>query len=238
MTPHIEAQVGEIAELVLFPGDPLRAKRIAEEFLTEVTPYNSVRNMLGFTGMATLPDGRRVRVSAQGSGMGMPSLSIYVNELFDHYGVKTIIRVGTCGSLHDTLHSGELVIAQGACSDSNLNRRRYKGLDFAPLPDPDLFVSAVLAARDSGWKHKVGNVLSADLFYADHAPDEWKMWAESGVLAVDMETAELYTVGARKGRKVLTILTVSDVIPTRESMTSIQRETCYARMVTLDLEAG
>jgi len=238
MTPHIEAEPGQIADLVLFPGDPLRAKRIAEEILEEAVPYNTVRNMLGFTGMATLPDGRRVRVSVQGSGMGMPSLSIYANELFDRFGVQTLIRVGTCGALQEHLHSGDLVIAQGGSSDSNLNRRRFKGLDFAPLPDPNLFVSAVLAVRERGWQTAIGNVLSTDLFYQDHAPEEWKMWAEAGVLAVEMETAELYTLATLKGRRALSVLTVSDVIPTRESMSAEQRETCYGRMVEIALASA
>ena len=237
MSIHISAEKGQVAKVVLLPGDPLRAKRIAEEFLTDTEQYNAVRNMLGYTGTVTLPDGRRVRVSVQGSGMGMPSLSIYANELF-HYGVQTLIRVGTCGALQEHLHSGDLVIAQGGSSDSNLNRRRFKGLDFAPLPDPNLFVSAVLAVRERGWQTAIGNVLSTDLFYADHAPEEWKMWAEAGVLAVEMETAELYTLATLKGRRALSVLTVSDVIPTKESMSAEQRETCYGRMVEIALASA
>ena len=172
MSLHINADPGQIAGTVLFPGDPLRAKRIADEVLRDVVQYNTVRGILGFTGVTTIPNFGEVRVSVQGSGMGMPSLSIYANELFNEFDVETIIRVGTCGGLRDDMKPGDLVIAQGACSDSNLNRRRFKGLDFAPLADADLFIAAVLAARARDWKIRAGNILSTDLFYADHDPNE------------------------------------------------------------------
>ena len=238
MSIHIGAKNGEIASVVLLPGDPLRAKRIADELMRDVVQYNTVRGMLGFTGVTTVPDAGEVRVSVQGSGMGMPSLSIYVNELFDSYNVKTIIRVGTCGALQDGMKPGDLVIAQGACSDSNNNRRRFKGLDFAPLPDAELFIRAVLAAQQRGWKVRMGNILSIDLFYNDHDPEEWKMWAAAGVLAVEMESAELFTLAARKGRKALSVLTVSDVLPIGEAMNAQQRETSFHRMVELALAAS
>lgn len=238
MSVHIAAAPGSIAPIVLLPGDPLRAKHIAETMLEDVHPYSTVRNMLGFTGIVRIPYvGKNVRVSVQGSGMGMPSLSIYVNELFNEYGVQIVVRVGTCGALHSDMSPGDLIIAQGACSDSSLNRRRYKGLDFAPLPDADLFVNAVLAIGEMGWKAGIGNILSTDLYYADHDPEEWKMWAASGVLAVEMETAELYTLAARASRRALSILTVSDVLPTHQAMTAEERETSYERMVQLALKA-
>lgn len=235
MSIHLGANRGQIAPVVLLPGDPIRAKRIAQDVLRDVVTYNTFRNMLGFTGMVNAPRAGDVRVSVQGSGMGMPSLSIYVNELFDQYDVQTIIRVGTCGALQENMKPGDLVIAQGACSDSNLNRRRYRCMDFAPLPDANLFVAAVLAARTRGWKARIGNVLSTDLFYADHDQEEWRMWAASGVIAVEMESAELYTLAARKGRRALCVLTVSDVLPTHEAMNAQQRETSFGRMVELAL---
>ncbi|MEK7619658.1 MAG: purine-nucleoside phosphorylase [Patescibacteria group bacterium] len=238
MSLHINADPGQIAGTVLFPGDPLRAKRIADEVLRDVVQYNTVRGILGFTGVTTIPNFGEVRVSVQGSGMGMPSLSIYANELFNEFDVETIIRVGTCGGLRDDMKPGDLVIAQGACSDSNLNRRRFKGLDFAPLADADLFIAAVLAARARDWKIRAGNILSTDLFYADHDPNEWKMWAASGVIAVEMETAELYTLAARKGRRALSVLTVSDVLPTHEAMNAHERETSFHRTVELALAAA
>jgi purine-nucleoside phosphorylase len=238
MSLHIGAEFGTIAPIVLLPGDPLRAQRIAQEMLQDAVPYNTVRGMLGFTGRVDIPSHGWVPVSVQGSGMGMPSLSIYANELFDQYGVEAIIRVGTCGGLRDDMRSGDLVIAQGACSDSSLNRRRFNGLDFAPLADANLFIAAVLAAREREWEAMAGNILSTDLFYADHAPDEWKMWAAAGVLAVEMETAELYTLAARKGRRALSVLTVSDVLPTKEAMSSIERETSFEHMVELALAAA
>lgn len=238
MSIHIGADLGEIAPVVLLPGDPLRAKRIADEMLRDVVQYNAVRGMLGYTGLANVPGAGEIRVSVQGSGMGMPSLSIYVNELFDQFGVETIIRVGTCGGLRAGMKPGDLVIAQGACSDSNLNRRRYRGMDFAPLADADLFVAAVLAARERGWPVKAGSILSTDLFYADHDPKEWKMWAASGVIAVEMESAELYTLAARKGCRALSVLTVSNVFPTGEAMDAKERETSFGRMVELALTAA
>lgn len=237
MSVHIGAELGQIAPLVLFPGDPLRAQHIAREMLQDAVPYSTVRNMLGFTGMVEFPGRGSVPVSVQGSGMGMPSLSIYVNELFNLYGVETIVRVGTCGALQEHFNPGDTIIAQGACSDSNLNRRRFKGLDFAPLADADLFVAAVLAARERGWEVRAGNILSTDLFYADHDRKEWKMWAAAGVLAVEMESAELYTLAARRKRRALSILTVSDNLATREAMTADERETSFHRMVELALAA-
>lgn len=238
MSDHIGAEKGAVAPVVLLPGDPLRAKRIAEEMFEKAMPYNAVRNMLGYTGYVSLPNGILKQVSVQGSGMGMPSLSIYVNELFDNYGVQTIIRVGTCGGLQEGMVPGDIIVAQGACSESNLNRRRFNDMDFAPLPDPALFIRTILCARENGWNIHAGNVLAADLFYCDHAPEEWKMWAAAGVLAVEMETAELYTLAALKGRRALSILTVSDVIPTGVQMSTIERETSYPRLVELALAAA
>ncbi|MBI4592098.1 purine-nucleoside phosphorylase [Candidatus Uhrbacteria bacterium] len=238
MSVHIGAEKGAIAPIVLLPGDPLRAERIAREMLEDAVCYNRVRGMLGYTGQFIAPNGQRIPVSVQGSGMGMPTLSIYVNELFNQFDVQTIVRVGTCGALQEGMKPGNLVIAQGACSDSNLNRRRFNGLDFAPLANAQLLICAVLAAHQRGWNVRMGNVLSTDLFYADHSPDEWKMWAAAGVLAVEMETAELYTLAARKNRRALSILTVSDVLHTKEAMTAQERETSFHCIVELALVAS
>jgi len=232
MSIHIGAGPGAVASRVLLPGDPLRAKYIAKTFLTDAVQYNGLRGMLGFTGM----DGRGNRVSVQGSGMGMPSLGIYVNELVDAYGVKEIIRVGSCGALKADIRTRDIVIAQGSCSESSANRRRFRGMDFAPVADWDLLLRAYRTAEHLGIPVRVGNILAADLFYNDADPDEWKLWAAYGVLAVEMESAELYTVAARKGVKALSILTVSDCLPTGEQVASEERENSFADMVRIALE--
>ena len=210
MSIHIGAEYGEIAEKVLLPGDPLRAEWIAQNFLTDVYRYNTRRNMLGFTGNDPL--GRRV--SVQGSGMGMPSLGIYVHELFAEYGVRQIVRVGTCGSLQDDIGLGQVIIAMGSCSDSNLNRRRFNGLDYAPIANFKLLRRAWEVAETRGVEVRVGNVIATDNFYPlrREAPPEWRMWAEFGVLAIEMETAELYTKAAEVRGEAVSLLTVSDLL--------------------------
>ena len=234
MSIHIGAEKGAIAERVLFPGDPLRAKYIADTFLKDVVQYNAVRGMLGFTGTIR-NDGQRV--SVQGSGMGMPSLPLYAHQLITQYGVKEIIRVGTCGSLQADLRVGDVVLAQGACSESNLNRRRFKGMDYAPLANWELLRRAYEYADSVDGPIRVGNILSADLFYNDIDPDEWKVWASYGVLAVEMESAELYTVSARLGARALSILTVSDNLADKENtaMSPADREGSLNRMVRIAL---
>jgi purine-nucleoside phosphorylase len=230
MSIHIEAKKGEIAPKVLMPGDPLRAKWIAEHFLQNPKPYNSVRNMLGFTGMG--PSGL---VSVQGGGMGIPSLSIYANELFEEYDVQEIVRVGTCGGLQDNLKIGDVILAQGACSESAINKRRFRGMDFAPLADWGLLKKAEEIAKVLSIPVRVGNVVAVDLFHNDIDPEEWKLWAKYGVLAVDMETSELYTLAALHRRKALAILTVSDVLPTKEQASAAVREHTFGNMVGIAL---
>ncbi len=243
MSIHIGAQEGQVASIVLLPGDPLRAEHIANQYLLGVKRYTTVRNMFGFTGECAGYLGKNdslifPRVSVQGSGMGMPSLSIYIHELIKDYGVKTIIRVGTCGGLRKDLHPGDVVIAAGSCSDSGINRRRFKDMDFAPIADWELLYGAYETAKELEIPVRVGNILSADLFYNKHDEDEWKIWAGYNVLAVEMESAELYTVAAREGVRALSVLTVSDVLPTGESMSADQRQTAIHNTVPIALGAA
>ena len=190
MSFHIGAKAGEVAEAVLLPGDPLRAKFIAENFLEKAIQYNNVRGMLGFTGAY-----KGKQVSVQGTGMGIPSISIYVNELFKDYGVKRAIRIGTAGSIQESLKVRDIVIAMTACTDSGANRIRFGGRDFAPSASFPLVRKAWETAEAKGWHAAVGPILSSDMFYTED-PEEWKLWARYGVLAVEMETSELYTLAA------------------------------------------
>ncbi|MDU9411793.1 purine-nucleoside phosphorylase [Pseudomonas sp. zfem005] len=230
-TPHITALAGDFAETVLMPGDPLRAKMIADTYLTDVRQVNAVRNMLAFTGFY-----QGQRISVMGSGMGIPSLSIYAHELFSQYGVQRIVRVGSCGSLQDGVKVGDLVIAQGASTDSVVNRKRFGGFDFAALADYRLLERTVRRADESGQPVHVGNVFSADLFYE---PD--LAWAARmtgmGVLAVEMEAAGLYGVAAELGRQALAVLTVSDHLISGEKLTAEQRQEDFHDMVRLTLDA-
>ena len=230
MSVHIAAKAGDIAETILLPGDPLRAKWIAETFLEQPQQCNTVRNMLGFTGTW---NGHRV--SVQGSGMGQPSLSIYANELFKEYGVQQAIRVGTCGGL-GTIGVRDVVIAMTASTDSNMNRRATNGLDFAPAADYELLEAAVTAARRSGATFHVGGIGSMDVFY--DTTDAADRLEELGVLALEMEASALYTLAARHRRKALAILTVSDQIRTGEQTSSDERETGFKAMVQIALEAA
>ena len=230
MSTHIGAKKGEIAEVVLMPGDPIRAKNFAETLLENAICFNEVRGMLGFTGIY-----HKKRVSIMGSGMGIPTLSIYVNELFMEYGVKTIIRVGTCGALQPDLKLGEIVLAMSASTDSNINRLRFNGMDYAPTADFDLLLKAYEAADSRGLKVRVGNILSGDSFYQDD-PDYWKIWAQYGSLVVEMESAGLYTLAAKYKAKALSILTVSDSLVTHESAPAEVREKGYPTMAKIALE--
>lgn len=230
MTIHIAATKGDIADTVLLPGDPLRAKWIADTFLDDVTQYNAVRNMFGYTGTW---NGQRV--SVQGSGMGQPSMAIYAHELFAEFGVQRIIRVGTCGGLRGVALR-DIVIAMTASTDSQMNRRATNGLDFAPCADYVLLEAAVAAARASGDRFHVGGVGTVDVFY--DSTDAGDHLEALGVLAIDMETSALYTVAARHGRQALAILTVSDHIRSREQTTSEERETGFHGMVTIALNAA
>ena len=207
-TPHNAAKKGDIAPTVLLPGDPLRAKFIADTFLENPVCYNTVRNMFGYTGTYK---GRPV--SVQGTGMGVPSLSIYVTELITEYDAQNVIRIGTCGAMQPEIKVRDVIMAQGSCTDSNVNRIRFRGLDYAPIADFGLMQKAWTAASARGVDLKVGNILTSDTFYGDD-PEAWKMWAAYNVLAVEMETAALYTIASKYRRKALTLLTVSDHIVT------------------------
>lgn len=233
MSTHIGAEPGQIAPRVLMPGDPLRAKWIAETFLEEAVCYSTVRNMFGFTGRY-----QGVEVSVQGSGMGMPSCSIYAHELINEYGVTTLIRVGSCGALTESLKLRDVIAASGSCTDSAMNRMRFGGLiDYAPVADFFLLRSAVDAAERRGIQVHVGPILAADAFYTDR-PDLYDTLADYGVLAVEMESAALYTIASRYKARALTLLTVSDHIKTGEHTSAQEREQTFSQMVEIALDAA
>ncbi|MCD6287445.1 MAG: purine-nucleoside phosphorylase [Anaerolineae bacterium] len=229
MSIHIGAEPGQIASTVLLPGDPMRAKFFAETMLADVVCFNKVRGMLGFTGHY----GDK-RVSVMGSGMGIPSLSIYVNELVDEYGVTTLMRVGTCGALQPDLKIGDIVLAMSASTDSHVNRLRFGGMDYAPTANFDLLMSAHEAAHVLGIKVRVGGMFSSDTFYEDD-PDWWKLWAAYGALVCEMETAGLYTLAAKANVRALSILTVSDSLVSGAAATSEDREKSYSKMAEIAL---
>jgi purine-nucleoside phosphorylase len=232
MSIHIAAKPGDVAEAILLPGDPLRAKFIAENFLESPALYTEVRNMLGFTGLY-----KGKRVSVQGTGMGIPSISIYVNELFRDYGVKRAIRVGTAGSIREDVRIRDLVIALSACTDSGANNIRFGGRNYAPTASFGLLKTAYDTAAARGWEPKAGPVVSSDMFYTED-PEEWKLWAKFGCLALDMECAELYTLAAKYGREALCLLTVSDSLITHEQTSSEERQTAFTRMMEVALETA
>jgi purine-nucleoside phosphorylase len=233
MSTHIGANPGEIAPRVLFPGDPLRAKWIAETFLEDARCYSTVRNMLGFTGRY-----QGVEVSVQGSGMGMPSASIYAHELIHEYGVETLIRVGSCGALAESLEVHDVIAAIGSSTDSAMNRMRFDGLvDYAPVADFGLLRTAVEVAERRGVPMRVGPIMAADAFYTDR-PDLYDRLADYGVLAVEMETAALYTTAARFGVQALTILTVSDHIRTGDHLPAADRERSFRQMAEIALDVA
>jgi purine-nucleoside phosphorylase len=227
---HIGAKQGQIAPTILLPGDPLRAKHIAENMLEDVILFNEVRGMLGYTGHY---GGKRV--SVMGTGMGMPSLSIYVNELISEYRVKTLIRVGTCGAFQPDLKIGDIVLAMTASTDSQMNKIRFKGMDYAPAASFELLLKAYQVAKERGIDVRVGGMLSGDTFYDDD-PDWWKLWAEYGALVVEMETNALYTLAAKFEADALSILTVSDSLLTGEEATAQQREQGFTQMAEIALE--
>jgi purine-nucleoside phosphorylase len=233
MSLHIGGQPGDIAERVLLPGDPLRAKWIAETFLKDPVCYTQVRGMLGFTGTW-----RGVPVSVQGSGMGMPSASIYTHELINVYGVQSVIRVGSCGAITDRLKLGDVIAAIGSATESNMNRVRFDGLvDYAPVADFGLLRTAADVAEQRGVALRVGPILAADAFYTDR-PGLYDRLADYGVLAVEMESAAIYTIAARYGARALTILTVSDHIKRGEAMSPADREQGFADMVQIGLDTA
>jgi purine-nucleoside phosphorylase len=230
MSTHIGATPGEIAPRVLLPGDPLRAKWIAETFLEDAKCYSTVRNMYGFTGRY-----QGVPVSVQGSGMGMPSASIYYHELLVDYGATTLIRVGTCGALTEEIELRDVIAASASSTDSAMNRIRFDGLvDYAPVADFGLLRSAVDRAAERGVALRVGQVFAADTFYSDR-PDLFDRLASYGVLAVEMETAALYTLAARHRARALTILTVSDHLRTGARTSAEERQQTFAEMVKVAL---
>jgi purine-nucleoside phosphorylase len=228
---HINAKKGEIAETILLPGDPLRAKYIAETFLEDVTQYNEVRNMFGYTGTY-----KGHRISVQGTGMGVPSISIYINELMQEFDVQKLIRVGTCGAIQKDVHVRDVILAQSATTNSPINRTFFNGVDYAPTADFDLLLKAYNAGLEKGLQLKVGNVFTEDFFYNEHA--EHEKLAQYGVLAVEMETAALYTLAAKFGRQALSVLTVSDHILTGEVTTAEERQTTFNDMIVVALDAA
>jgi len=231
MSIHIAAAQGQIADKILLPGDPLRAKFIAENLLEGAERFNEVRNMFGYTGQY-----EGVRVSVMGTGMGMPSLSIYANELIRDYGVKRLVRVGTCGAMRTEVKLRDLIIAMSASTDSNINKIRFGGMDYAPTASFSLLRNAYDAAVESGLSPYVGQVLSSDSFYSEN-PDQWKLWARFGIIGVEMESAELYTLAAKYDVEALAILTVSDHLVNHEATSAQERQTQFKSMAEIALKA-
>ena len=229
-TPHINAEMGAFADVVLMPGDPLRAKYIAETFLEDVVQVCDVRNMFGYTGTY-----KGNKISVMGTGMGVPSISIYAHELITEYGVKNLIRVGSAGSYQEHVKIRDIVIAMAASSNSGLNELRFGGADYAPTANFELFEKAVNVARSKNIPIKAGNIFTSDEFYADDF-ESYKKWSKFGLLCVEMETAGLYTVAAKHKVSALTILTISDSLVTGERTTSEERETTFSEMIEIALE--
>ena len=228
-TPHIDAQPSDFASTVLMPGDPLPAQYIAETYLEDVRQVNTVRHMLGFTG---LYEGEPI--SVMGSGMGIPSISIYAKELYTEFGVCNIVRVGSCGAIHPDLQLRDVVVGMGACTDAGVNRTRFQGNDFAAIADYDLLRETMEIARDRAIPVRAGNLFSADLFYM---PDTeiFATMKKMGVLAVEMEAAGLYGVAAEFGKRALAVCAVSDIIATGESLSPVERQTTFDSMIALAL---
>ncbi|MEH6763402.1 MAG: purine-nucleoside phosphorylase [Aequorivita antarctica] len=229
MSTHIEAKPGEIAKSVLLPGDPMRAKWIAETFLENAKCYNDVRGMLGYTGTF-----QGKPISVQGTGMGIPSALIYCHELINDYGVKNLIRVGSAGSYQKDINLRDIVIAMAASSTSGINNTRFVNCDYSPTADFDLFMKAALYAKENNIPIKAGNVLSSDQFYEDDF-NNYKNWANFGVLCVEMEAAGLYTIAAKFNVKALAILTISDSLVTGESISADEREVSFSKMIEIAL---
>ena len=231
-TPHIGANKGDIAETILLPGDPLRAKYIAETFLENVVQYNNIRGMLGFTGTY-----KGKKVSVQGTGMGVPSIGIYAHELIAEFGVKNLIRIGTAGSYQENVKIRDVVLAMSASTDSAINKLRFNGADYAPTANAEMLFKAHEIAKQKGLNVKAGNVLTSDTFYGDD-PNAWKKWAKFGVLCVEMETAQLYTTAAKLGANALTLLTISDSFITHEVTSAEERQTTFNEMIEVALETA
>lgn len=230
-TPHIAAEQNAFAPLCLLPGDPLRAEFIANNFLEDARCVTAVCNMYGFTGTY-----KGTAVSVMGTGMGIPSCSIYATELVRHYGVKQLVRVGSCGAIQPETKLHDIILAQGACTDSNVNRQRFRGFDFAAIADFNLLRKVANEAEQQKLNALVGNVFSADLFYQPD-PSVIDTFKQYGILGVEMEAAGLYAVAAEHGVAALTVLTVSDHIERGEAMSAEERQTGFSRMVELTLDA-
>ncbi|SFI83949.1 purine-nucleoside phosphorylase [Thermoflavimicrobium dichotomicum] len=232
MSFHLAAKQGEVAETVLLPGDPLRAKYIAETYLENPVCYNQVRGMFGYTGVY-----KGKQISVQGTGMGMPSISIYITELIEEYGVKHLIRIGTCGSIHPHVKVMDLILAMSASTNSGMNHKRLPGIDFAPTADFDLLQKAYKIALEKKQSIQVGSVFTSDFFYELSSAD-YKLLAKYQMLAVEMETAALYTIAAKHGVKALSMLTVSDHVFTKEMISSEQKEKMLHDMFEVALETA
>jgi len=232
MSTHIGAPEGAVAPRVLLPGDPLRARFIAENYLEDAVCYNEVRGMYGYTGTY-----KGVEISVQGTGMGMPSHSIYVHELINFYGAEILIRVGSCGSIQPDVRIRDIVLGLSASTSSSIVSHRFHGMNYAPTADWELISRSAEAAAALKMNIKAGNILSADEFYNEN-PESWKLWAEYGVLAIEMEAAALYTLASRFGVKALCLLTVSDNLVSREETTAAEREKTFTGMMELALETA
>ena len=231
MSLHISAKPDDIAETVLLPGDPLRARYIAETFFENPVQYNDLRSMFGFTGVY-----KGLRISVQGTGMGIPSLSIYVHELIKEYGARRLIRVGSCGAIQKSLKLRSIILALSASSDASLMDIYFNGKGYAPTASFSLLNKIFMAAQTSGIDCEVGSILTTDCFYYED-PDFWKLWSTFGVLAVEMESAALYTLAAKHNVRAASILTVSDHLITGEKVPPRQREKTFDEMIKLALEA-
>lgn len=230
-TPHNSAQMGDIAESVLLPGDPLRAKFIAENFLENAVQFNSVRNMFGFTGTY-----HGKKVSVMGTGMGCPSIGIYTHELIHFYGVKNLIRIGSCGAMQEDVKVGDIVMAMASSTDSNFAHQYQLPGTFSASASFGLLKKAQESAAKHSFPYHVGNVLSSDIFYEE--TEEWKVWAKMGILASEMESFALYCIAARAGVNALGIFTVSDSMVSGESMSAEARQTTFTNMMTVALETA
>ncbi|MEM6686786.1 MAG: purine-nucleoside phosphorylase [Bacteroidota bacterium] len=229
MSIHINAKKGDIAPTVLLPGDPMRAKWIAETFFENPVLYNEVRGMYGYTGTF-----QGKPISVQGTGMGAPSIGIYAHELINDFGVEKLIRVGSAGSYQKTVQLRDIVVAMAASSNSSMNHLPFLGEHFAPTADAELFVAALNAAKEKNIPVKAGNILTSDIFYQEDA-DYYKKWAKYGVLCVEMETSALYTIAARFQVKALSLLTISDSLVTHETTTSDERAQTFKEMIDIAL---
>lgn len=232
MSVHIQAKQGQIAETILLPGDPLRAKFIAETFLEDIVCYNNVRGMLGFTGTY-----KGKKVSVQGTGMGMPSISIYATELICEYGVKNLIRIGTAGAIKEEVQLRDIVIGMSAHTDSGMNKHIFKGADFAPTANFELVSKAHANALKHGITPRVESLLSSDSFYNNYS-DNWDLWAKFGTSAVEMEAAGLYTIAALHGAKALAMVTISDHLVTGEATSAEERQTTFLDMMRVALDTA